>query len=285
MKHLVTHIRPHLDDIAGIWLFKKYDPLLRDAEVTFTEVNISGGVTLGSGAVDTDPDYIHIGVCRGRFDEHAIKNPTEPNSAATLVFKHLQQEDKLPHDPVAFRALSLLIDYILQEDSGQTRSKELSSFTAGSIIQGMTLLQDTDTLRLSHEMYNLGVTMLESLLRLCTARAELEHDWERRVEFSTAWGRGVALETTSAEADKFAYTKGFVVIALVHPVKHYKQYRADARSTVDLSSIYRTIHEAEPEAEWYLHQSKKMLICGHDIAPSTKLSQLTLQQLIDFIKK
>ena len=35
MKTLVTHINPHLDDIAAIWLFKKYHPDFKDAKIEF----------------------------------------------------------------------------------------------------------------------------------------------------------------------------------------------------------------------------------------------------------
>ena len=35
MKTLVTHINPHLDDIAAIWLFKKFHPDFKDAKIEF----------------------------------------------------------------------------------------------------------------------------------------------------------------------------------------------------------------------------------------------------------
>jgi hypothetical protein len=51
-KTLVTHLFPHLDDVAGFWLLKRFDTKLRDANLMFVPTK-AGGVKLDSG---------HIGV-------------------------------------------------------------------------------------------------------------------------------------------------------------------------------------------------------------------------------
>ncbi len=41
----------------------------------------------------------------------------------------------------------------------------------------------------------------------------------------------------------------------------------------------------EPQAEWYLHHSKKMLICGSDVAANVYLSKVRIRDLVALIEK
>ncbi|MFC1640790.1 hypothetical protein ACFL2D_01930 [Patescibacteria group bacterium] len=285
MKHLVTHIQPHLDDIVGVWLMKKYNHEFHDAEVTFTEVTAEGGECLGDGPVDDDPDYVHIGVCRGKFDEHAGKDPNILESATTLVWKYLIEQDLLPDDEFEQKAIESLVQYVLQEDTGKLRGEALAEFTAGAVIQGMNLFDEKDKNVLSHQMYDNGVSIIEPLLLMRREAARLEKDWESRTDFESPWGKAAALVTSSAEADNYAYAHDYVLVVIVNPDKEYRNIRASANSDVDLTNVHAELEKIDPEAEWYLHQSKKLLICGHDIAPSTKLSKTPLEKLIELVKK
>lgn len=64
MKNLVTHLRPHLDDVCALWLLRRYLPEAKDAEIGFVATNERGG------DVHDSADTVHIGVGRGMFDEH-----------------------------------------------------------------------------------------------------------------------------------------------------------------------------------------------------------------------
>lgn len=162
MKYLVTHLRPHLDDIAGIWLFKKFHPEFHDAKIAFIPITIGGKVTFQDEPVDSNPDVIHIGVARGKFDEHALEKPTGEESAATMVFDHLKAEGHIPEDEIQKQALEQLIHYVMLEDTARTKGRDLARYTAHAIIQGMNL-DDKDDEEASHEMYQLGAQILESL--------------------------------------------------------------------------------------------------------------------------
>jgi hypothetical protein len=285
MKHLVTHIQPHLDDIAGIWLFKKFHPQFRYAQVNFTEVTQTGGVPFRGIPVDSNPNIVHVGVCRGKFDEHGKEHAGEVTSASMIVWKHLNKEGFAPKDPIEHRAIELLMEYVFQEDMGASRVEKLSPFTIGSVIYSMRFSPKPNKKKLSLEMYNFGVKMMETVLLAQRQAAMFEQDWKNRTEFESMWGPAVALKTTSIEGDKYAYRNGFELVVLENPQKGFKQFRARVSSTVNLTSTLKKLEKIDPKAEWYLHQSKRMLICGHDIAPSTKLSKLSLSKLIDIVRK
>ena len=48
--------------------------------------------------------------------------------------------------------------------------------------------------------------------------------------------------------------------------------------------MYAKVKSLEPDAEWYLHFSKDLLICGSDKAANYKLSKLELNDLIGLVK-
>ncbi len=286
-KHLVTHIRPHLDDVCGIWLFKQYHPDFKDAEINFVPLNATGGITYDEKPVDSDPNIVHIGVCRGEFDEHGPKhaNAKVPESASTLVFKFLDSKGFLPQDVVHHDGLKRVVDFVLALDTGSIRGKELFGYTIGAVIQAMNLRTDKDDLALSHEMFDLGWKMLDGLYISEQDHTQLIEDWKLRKDFQ--WGnfKGVALTTESKRVDDFAYSKGYDFVVYIDPKNGYRKIRAGRANQLSFEPVYKKLTEIDPGAEWYLHQSKKLLICGHEIAPDTKLSKLSLEELIKIIQE
>lgn len=97
---IITHERPHLDEIVGIWLLRKFGeekfPGISAAEVTFW--SIGGGIPDPDlrSAEDCERDgVLLIGVGGGRFDEHPIINGErkQDECVATLVAKAIGIDD------------------------------------------------------------------------------------------------------------------------------------------------------------------------------------------------
>ncbi|MBU0649454.1 hypothetical protein KJ969_05170 [Patescibacteria group bacterium] len=127
VKCLVTHVRPHLDEIAAIWLLRKFGkkkyPGVEDAEIVFW--TLGGETPDGRSAQDWENDgCLLIGTGRGRFDEHPGFNGQGESCdrgecAATLVAKDLGV-DKLP-------ALKQILKYVKDSDlNGQVRSFDMA---------------------------------------------------------------------------------------------------------------------------------------------------------------
>lgn len=287
MKHLVTHIRPHLDDICGIWMFKKYHPELANAEVNFVPVDINGGIPFNNEPVDSNPDVIHVGVCRGKFDEHGPENAKskEVESASTLVYKYLDSFKLLPEDETQKGGLKRVVDFVLALDTGSIRGKELFHYTIGAVIQAMNLREDKDDIELSYEMYHLGCKMLDGLLLSEEDHVQLLKDWAKRKDFMWGKFKGAALTTQSKRVDDFAYSQGYDFVVYIDPKYGFRKIRAGRANDVSFEKVHEKLKTIDPEAEWYLHQSKKLLICGHEIAPDTALSKLSLEELMKIIQE
>jgi uncharacterized UPF0160 family protein len=60
IKKIVTHERPHLDEIVAMWLLLRFK--FPEAEIAFAE---NGNIKIGFSA-----DTIAVGLGGGQFDEH-----------------------------------------------------------------------------------------------------------------------------------------------------------------------------------------------------------------------
>lgn len=91
---IVTHKRPHLDEIVAIWLLKKFGeesfPGIKNAEINFSG-DSSKLLEDISAAEWEKAGMLLVGVGGGRFDEHPANdnNRKEKDCAATLVAKEL----------------------------------------------------------------------------------------------------------------------------------------------------------------------------------------------------
>ncbi len=273
MKNLATHINPHLDDICGIWLFKKYFPGWKKANVRFVNATPNSCSTYGGKPVDTDADIVHVGVCRGKYDEH---KGDLGKSAAVLVWEDLKRKKHLPKDKIEQKALKLVIDYVLEGDLGLRYKKEDTAYELGTLVKW---IPD------SFERVECGSIFLEALLNFLESCVKLEQDWVKRKVFKTKWGNGVGLISESNGAER-AYNEGYVLIVQIEPKKHYYSIRADAQSKVDLTEAYEKAVALEPKSDWYLHHSKRLLICGSStVANKFNRSKLSLEQMIGLVKK
>lgn len=269
MKTLITHIRPHLDDICAMWLLKRYLPEAKDAALDFIATNEKGG-----DVVD-NPDFVYVGVGRGQFDEH---KGDIGDCATTLVFKYVVVHAQI--DLLEKRALDKIVAWAFQEDTGRLATIPYRAFAVPAIIEGYFDGHD----RSSHAVTEFGFAMLDALIVVQRNDVRLDDDWGKRVEFPSRWGKAVAVSSFVRQIDSFAYAQGYPLIVIVNPDRTYHSVRASAMSDVDLSDAYAKLKEIDPGASWYFHHSKKMLICGGDHAPQATPSKLTVEQLMDLLK-
>ena len=90
---------------------------------------------------------------------------------------------------------------------------------------------------------------------------------------------------SSAEgAESYPYQFGHALAIVINREHDYFNIRADAVSGVDLTSVYEALKEKDPDAEWFFHHSKRMLICGGYLAPKAKRSSLSLEQMMELVK-
>ena len=112
IKKIVTHLRPHSDELVALMLLRKFPegeekfPGIRNAEISFLS---TGELKDGKTAEDFS-DTVFLGCGGGIFDEHATskKEREDGETCVTLVAKYLELEK----DP----ALAKILFFIKEED-------------------------------------------------------------------------------------------------------------------------------------------------------------------------
>lgn len=269
MKKLVTHIRPHLDDICALWLLKRLLPEAKGAEISFVPTNERGG------DVADESEVLYVGVGRGKFDEH---KGDVGDCATTLVFKYLKEKGDVPEADV--RAYAKIVDWVFLEDTGRLNAMANRSFSIPAVIEGHFDRLDRDSAAVTEFTF----AVLDDLFVMQKNAVTVEDAWAKRVEFDSRFGRAAAVSANARQLDSYAYSHGVPLILIVDPALTYHTFRADAASDIDLTSVWEKLKEVDPEASWYFHHSKKMLICGGDHAPYAVPSKLTLEGMIALVK-
>jgi hypothetical protein len=265
---ILTHIRPHLDDLCGIWLLSKYSPEHKDAD--FAYVPSSKSVEW----LKMHPGAVGVGTGRGRFDEHkGDLNECAASLVWAAVREHVVDESEK-------MAIDRMVSWVLQVDTGMTAMMPYRQFSLPAVFLGVYKHFDGN----DEKLRELAFTILEGLLLMEKNVVQLEKEWGDRHVFTSRFGPAVAFVASADGAEDFAYSQGFDLVVTVNPSRTYFNIRAKAGTLADLTPVHDALLKKDPEADWFFHHSKKMLICGGYLAPDARLSQLSMEQLIELVK-
>ncbi len=268
MKILVTHINPHLDDIAAIWLFKKFHPDFKDAKIEYISASRDQAIK------EESEDKIFLGTGGGQFDEHKEGLVT---CAGTLVYEFLKKNNYIPEDEVLRNALGRLTEWNQLIDTGQAPDSQFDEFSIQSFIR----CKDS-TCENSQSSLDLGIQILDRILSVLKRKEQSFKDWTSRVEFQTKFGKSYAIVSETINRE-FCREQGGELFLMYHPKNQSVQFFTPS-SSIDLKPIYDKVKSLDPEASWFLHQSHHMVICGSSSAPDSKPTKLSFEQLIETVK-
>ncbi len=270
-KTLVTHLFPHLDDIAGFWLLVRFDPAFKNARLKFVPTS-ARGIRLLAGEVG-------VGVGRGRYDEH---KGDKKDSATSLVWKDLRRRKLLPSGRRG-KAVQAMVDYVRRGDLGEFIGQPNNFFNLSSIFQTIAGLPGKNSASATRS----GLEVLDAVVVLYEERIKVEEAVRKGKRFGTQHGACVALATDAipGSVSSVVAEQGFALVILQHPSKAYLHVRATPSSSFDLTLLANKVRANEPEKEWYFHHSKKMLLQGDLVAPTTKRTSYTLKTMAALIKK
>jgi hypothetical protein len=268
MRTLVTHNQPHLDDLCAMWIMARYLPGWQDATFAFIPAN-----TDPSTVQDTE-DRVHVGVGRGRFDEH---KGDHGECATTLVAKHVLATAEIPE--AELRALDKMVAWALEEDLGRLLSEPRREFSIPAALQLAYFSEDRD----SERVRALAFGLLDAIMVGLRNHVQIETDWKDRIEFDSRFGRAIAIRTDAQEFSPYAYAKGFDVVVLTGKETPYATIRARATAEADLAPVRDRIAAME-DVPWFFHHSGKMLICGGQKTDGSCRTTLSLEQLIELVK-
>ena len=258
---IVGHLHPDLDCLAAIWVLRRWGGM-QHAALRF----VPAGSTLDGRPADADPAVVHVDTGGGRFDHH--RNNDLALSAAELVRRAVA-----PDDVVLIR----LIRSVTQIDHAQLDIPRV--FNVNDLILGYHAIYpdrpDAVVLAMSQNF--------DAWYAYETRQLRLEAAFARRIEFDTPWGRGIAMESDDGGSSRLAFGDG-AVLYVYRDARGHTGIAARSRSQVDLTPVYQDLRRLDPGADWYLHPSKRLLLCGTAKAPARVPSRLTLDQIIGVLR-
>jgi hypothetical protein len=266
---IVTHVKPHLDEVCCVWLIRRFWPGAAGADVRFVLNNYVGA------DVDADPQRLFVGVGLGRFDEH---RGALGECATTLVWQELTKLVFL--DDLTRTAVERLITWVKDEDLGKHKGLANQDFSLPVILQGAYLAGGQS----SSAMMDLGVSCLDALYETERQNVVLLKDWAERREVPSHFGRTVALITDADLVDGYAYEQGYDLVLLTNRAGTYHAFRARAGAPIDLTPVAEAIRQMDPGASWFFHHGKHMLMLGGDHQPDATPSRLSLDDMIELVK-
>ncbi len=262
MKTIVAHIGPDLDAITAIWLVKKYFPGWEEASMAF----VPAGKTLKDLPPDDDPEIIHVDTGFGRFDHH---QSNEDTCASRLVYDEIV---KTRSEDAALDRLTKVVNDIdhFREVFFPDPTSDLWDMGIVSAIDGWRLLYGEGPLKI----VALGMDALDGIYKTFQNKVWAEKEIkEKAIEFDTMWGKAFGIETTNDEVVHLGQKMGYSLVVRKDPNKGYLRIKALPKDEIDLTGLYGILTKAEPDATWFLHASKKMILNGSSKNPDMRPSK------------
>ncbi|MBI2074804.1 MAG: hypothetical protein HYT83_03150 [Candidatus Levybacteria bacterium] len=135
-----------------------------------------------------------------------------------------------------------------------------------------------------------GLQCLDGVLHSFENRIWAEKEIrENGKEFETRFGKGIGFETINDTVVKLSQKMEYVMAVRKDPRKGYVRIKArpskEGEKGIDLTLMYENLKKIDPDATWFLHASKKMLLNGTAKNPKMKPTKLTLSEIIKVLEK
>lgn len=297
MKTIVTHHHPDVDAVTSVWLLKTFLTGWEEADIAF----VPAGETLSGAPVDSDEEIIHVDTGLGRFDHHQTDEKT---CAARIVFEDLResrinpsadgQESRdsgksfQPHHHWNEEALDRLTMVVVDIDhfghvDWPNPTADIYDFTFESILDGLKLLSRDGSN--DREVIEWGMRILDGIYHTFVNKVWAEHEIkEKGIRFETPWGKGIALETINDDVVTLSQKMGYMVAVRKDPHKGYVRIKGRPGSGADFTQLTHVLQKEDPNATWFLHVSKLMVLNGSTKNPKMKATTLPLERIVEIIK-
>lgn len=276
MKTIVTHASPDLDAITSSWLIHRFLPGWKNAHFEF----VSAGSTFEDKDPDENTNIIHVDTGFGQFDHHQTKDEI---CASTLVFDHLKKKGYLRDADV--EALERLVNVVNRYDHFkevylEDPDDDMHDFSLNYLIRSVRVKVQDDL-----EVLQLTESMLDGLLIQFKNKVNAERALKKGFTFTSAWGKTIALESENDDTLKLSFRMGYDMT--IRKSEQYGHIRIKLHPKVrkSLKDVEKAILKKDPDATWYYHPSGKMLLNNSAKSKDAVPSKLSLNQVINIIKK
>ena len=301
MKIIVTHTSPDWDAITSVWLLKKYLAGWQDAQVRFVPAgNRLKGQPKASEIKyrDENPiekvgedEIIHVDTGMLPLDHHQVYDTTI--SAASLTWDYVRERISRAshltkeHEEAVSRIVAVVVatDHF-KEVFWPEAANDRYEFSFLGLLDGLKLIKpNQDT-----EYVEFGILCLNALTAQFENRIWAEREIkEKGVTFETKYGKGIGFETVNDTVLKLSQKMGYVIVIRKDPRKGYVRIKTlpqqGKNKGADLTPVYNQLSKMDPDATWFLHVSKKMLLNGSPKNPKMRPTKLTLKEIIKVVEK
>lgn len=282
---IVTHHSPDLDAIGAVWILKRWDSQhFADAKVGFVnpgeEISYEAAQVLGFQM----HEITHVDTGLGEFDHHQPERGHQNICASSLVLDHVCQ---VHPDLADDQTLKTLVEYINESDhfgavhwpaAGHYRY----CFMIDSLIRGQEFFDphnDESQLHFGMQCLDAAYAALNQHLKAVEIVAT------QGVRFEIKAGRAIGLESSNDDTVKLAQKQGYQVVIRKDPKEGHLRIKARPDTDIDLKALATEISKIDTKGSWYYHPSGKMLINGSSKHRNQRPSPLSLDQVIELVKK
>lgn len=300
MKIIVVHTSPDWDAIGSVWLLKKFLPGWDSASLEFVPAgqrykNKDLKIKAGEEVIEdyAGDDVIHADTGLGPLDHHQTSDKNV--SATSLVWDYVRsknpefgsKESNKVHDRE--EAVGRIVKFIVDTDHFKevfwdNPSADYHEFNILGLMEGLKLYKPDED-----DFYvEFGIECLESILRTFENRIWAEREIENAAKFDTKWGKAIAFETINDTVLKLSQKMGYVLTVRKDPRKGYVRIKGkpstEGERDVDLTLAYEKLSKMDPDATWFLHVSKKMLLNGTPKNPKMIPTKLSLNDIVKVLE-
>ncbi|MCL4354756.1 hypothetical protein M1349_04825 [Patescibacteria group bacterium] len=301
MKYIVTHMSPDLDAITSCWLIQRFLPGWNESKIKFVRAGERlEGFTSTTNVVEMSgqDEVIHVDTGLGALDHH--QTSSTDLSASSLTWEYVSSQwikanpEMVKHDKWKYRkeAIERLVKVVVDVD----HFKEVFWDNPDADYHDFSLVNILDGLKAEKPgkdkfFIEFGYECLDALLHEMENKIWAEYEIKNKgVLFDTRFGKGIGLETINDTVVKLAQKMGYAVVIRKDPRKGYVRIKAkpdqhDSSKGVDFTNVCEELKKLDPQASWYLHILKKMLLNGSSKNPSVKPTKLGLNDIIEVVKK
>lgn len=276
MKFIVTHLSPDLDAITSVWLIKRFFKGWEGAKIKF----VPAGSTLDNKPPDIKKNVIHVDTGLGKFDHH---QSNENTCAAKKIFQFLKNKKLLRKNEII--ALERLIDLVNEIDHFGEISFPNPTHDRYQLMIHQIIEDSKSIISDDQELIKIHLPYLDFIFQGFKNKINAEKELKNGLIFNSKFGLSIALFTSNEESVKLALKNKFMLAIRKDPKKQYIKIKSKPSQQIDLTSIYEKLKFIDNKAYWYLHPSKNIIINGSAKHPIKKPTFLTLNQVIEIIKK
>ncbi|NJP07706.1 MAG: hypothetical protein HC837_19855, partial [Chloroflexaceae bacterium] len=165
-----------------MWIFVRFGGAC-DAELLF----VPAGQTVDDQPADSDEQIVHVDTGYGQFDHHQYDDTTL--SAAELVRRAIAPNDKV---------LQRLVDHVTRLDHADYPGQYPVFFNINDLIAGYNMLFPNRPHHVARAMLSNFDAWYEHEAR----ELRLEQAFASRLEFSTQWGLGIAMQSDDGASSR-----------------------------------------------------------------------------------